>query len=242
MSSFALTDATIWVAGYDFTGDANQLALHISADELDNTTFGAGGYRSRIAGLRHSELQVGGFWQSATADAVDPQVFPSLGAADRVVTVAPDDAETTPAYMFQAVKLGYQMFGQIGEVTPFSLSAMGSNGVGTVRGQVAKAKGDISATGATGTALELGAVGATQYLYAVCHCFSIGTSFTLQIQSDAASDFASATTQITIGSITAAGGTWGTRIAGAIADTFYRVNVSAVSDTSQIAVAIGIGS
>jgi hypothetical protein len=241
MATQALTDATIWIAGYDFTSDANQLALDVSTDELDCTTFGGGGYRSRIAGLRNTELQVDGYWQSAADAAVDPQVFPNLGSADRVVTLAPDDAETSVAYMFQAVKLGYQMFGTVGEVAPFSLSAAGSNGVGTVRGQVAKAKGNISSTGATGSVVELGEVASGKYLYAVCHCFSIGTSFTLQIQSDTASNFPSATTQITIGSITATGATWGTRVAGPITDTFYRVNVSAVSGTSQIAVAIGIG-
>lgn len=241
MSSFAFTDATIWVAGYDFTADSNQVALNVAADELDNTAFGSGGWRSKIAGLKNVDMELGGFWQSATTNAVDPQVFPNLGTADRVVTVANDDAETSTAYMFQGVKLGYQMFGQIGEVTPFTLNAHSSNGVGLARGQVAKAKGNISSTGVTGSTVQLSAVGSTQYLYAVCHCFSIGTSFTLQIQSDDASNFPSATTRITIGSITSAGGTWGTRVAGPITDTFYRVNVSAASGTSQIAVAIGIG-
>jgi hypothetical protein len=241
VSSFAFTDATIWVAGYDFTGDSNQLALSVSVDELDNTTFGSGGYRSKIGGLRQTELEVGGFWQSATTDAVDPQVFPNLGTADRVVTLAPDDAETTPAYMFQAVKLGYTLFGQIGEVTPFSLTAQGSNGIGTVRGQVAKAKGSVSATGVLGSVVNLGAPTSTQYVYATLHVFSAGTTITVQVQSDTASNFPSATTQATIGPITSAGGTFMTRVAGPfVGETHWRLNVSAITGTFQVAGAIAV--
>lgn len=240
MSSFAFTDATIWVAGYDFTGDSNQLSLNLSTDELDSTTFGSGGYRSRIAGLRNTQMQVGGFWQSDTTDAVDPQVFPNLGSADRVVTLAPDTDEGTAAYMFQAIKLGYNMFGEIGTVTPFTLDAQGSNGVGAVRGQVTKAKGNVSATGATGTALELGEVSSSQYLYATFHVFSAGTTITAVVESDDASNFPSATTRITFGPITTAGGTWGTRVAGAITDTHYRLRVTAITGTFSVACAIGI--
>lgn len=241
MTSFAFTDATVWAAGYDFTGDSNQLSLGVSVDELDSTTFGSGGYRSRVAGLRNTQMQLGGFWQSAATDAVDPQVFPNLGSADRVITLAPDDAETTTAYMFQAIKLGYQMFGSIGELTPFTLDASGSNGVGCVRGQVAKAKGNVSATGATGSVVNITGPTSTQYVYCTVHVFSAGTTITLQLQSDTASNFPSATTQATIGPLTAAGGTWMTRVAGPLSgENFWRLNVSAITGTFQIAAAIAV--
>lgn len=242
MTSFAFTDATIWVAGYDFTGDSNQMQLGITADELDCTTFGSGGFRKRTAGLRNTTLQVGGYWQSDTSAAVDPQVFPNLGIADRVVTVAPTADEGTPAYFFQGVKLSYQAFGSIGEVTPFQLGASGSNGVGTVRGAVAKAKGTVSATGATGTVQELGEVSSEQHLYATLHVFSAGTTLTAVVESaaDDDEDFEEATTRITFSSLTSAGGTWGTRAAGAITDTLYRLRVSAITGSFVIACAIGI--
>lgn len=242
MTSFAFVDATTWVNGYDFTTDLNQVSLTATAEELDNTAFGSGGYRSRIGGLKTVSAQLAGFWQSAASAAVDPQAFPDLGVADRVVTIAPDDAETTTAYFFQGGKFSYDMFGQIGEVTPFTLGMQGTNGVGAVRGQVAKAKANVSATGATGSVVNLGAVGSTQYLYAVLHVFTAGTTITVQVQSDDSSGFASPTTRGTIGPITTTGGTWMTRVAGAITDTHYRFNVSAVTGTFSIAGAIGIGS
>lgn len=241
MTSFALTDATIWIGGYDFTGDSNELSLEISADELECTVFGGGGYKSRAAGLRNTEMSVGGYWQSATTDAVDPQVFPNLGTVDRVVTLAPTSTETSVAYMFQAVKLGYQMFGDVGSVTPFTLSAQGSNGIGTVRGQVAKAKGTVSATGALGSVVNLGAPTSTQYVYATLHVFSAGTTITVQVQSDTASNFPSATTRATIGPLTTTGGTFMTRVAGPFAgETHWRLNVSAITGTFQVAGAIAV--
>ena len=241
MATLVLDDATIWAAGYDFTGDVNQITLNASADELDVTTFGSGGYRSRIGGLRDVQAQVAGFWYSDTS-APDPEIFPALGTADQVFTVAPTSDEGSVAYLFQAGKFTGQQFGQVGEATPFSLSAMGTNKAGLIRGQVLKAKGDVSATGATGTAVELGEVASGQFLYATLHVFTAGTTLTVVLESDADNTFASATTRATFSSITATGGTWATRVAGAITDTWYRLRVTAATGTFSIAGAAGIGS
>lgn len=242
MATFALDDATIWVAGYDWTTDLNQITLNVSADELDSTTFGGGGWRSRTGGLRTVGAQLAGFWQSAASAAVDPEAFPNLGTADRVVTVAPDSAETTPAYLFQAGQFSYEMFGQVGDLTPFTLGMSGTNGVGVVRGQVAKAKADVSATGATGSGVNLGAVSASQYLYASLHVFSAGTTVTVLVESDDNAGFTTPTTVATIGPLTTTGGTWMTRVAGAITDSYFRFNISAITGTFSVAGAIAVGS
>jgi hypothetical protein len=240
MATFAFVDATTWIGGYDMTTDLNQVALNISADELDVTTFGSGGYRSRIAGLRTVEANFNGFWQAGTGT-VDPTVFTDLAVVDRVVTMAPAATETSAAYMWQGGSFTYSPFGQIGEATPFTLGYKGTNGVGCVRGQVAKAKGNVSATGATGSGLLLGAVSSTQFLYSTLHVFSAGTTITIQVQSDDNAGFSSPTTRATIGPITTAGGTWATRVAGPFTDTYWRWNVSAITGTFSIAGAIGIG-
>lgn len=244
MSSFMLQDVTTWVAGYDFTTDLNQVSINASVDDLDATTFGGGGYRARRGGLRNVEASYSGFWQSATTDAPDPQIFTSIGTVDQAVTIANDDAELSTAYMFQGGKFTYNLGGQIGEVMPFDLDMMGTNGVsGLVRGVVTKAKGSVNATGATGTAWNGGAVGASQFLYATFHVFGTpGTTITAVIESDDNAGFTTATSRITFGPITTAGGTWGTRVAGALAETHYRLRVSAITGTFSIAAAIGIGS
>lgn len=240
MGSFALIDPVIYIGGYDMTQDLNSANLNIAAEELDNTVFGLGGYRRRIGGLKTVAAEFGGFWQ-AGAGTVDPTVFTDLAIADRVITMAPDDAETTPAYIWQGGSFTYSPFGQIGTVTPFSLGYRGTNGVGVVRGQLAKVKGNVSATGVAGSVVEIGDVAANEFLYATLHVFSAGTTITVQVQSDDSGAFSSPTTRATFSGITAAGGTWATRVAGAITDTFWRLNVSAVTGTFSIAGAIGIG-
>ena len=241
MTSFVLEDATTWVNGYDFTGDTNQVSLSATAEELDATPFGVG-FRVRRTGLRTVTAQLNGFWQSALSGAVDPEAFPDLGVADRVVTLAPDLAEGSTAYLFQGGKFSYQAFGQVGAMTPFSLGMSGTNGVGLIRGQVAKAKADVSAVGATGTGVQLGAVGVGQYLYASLHVFAAGTTITVDVESAPDDTFAAATSRGTIGPVTTAGGVWMARVVGPITDAYYRFNVTAVTGTFSIAGAIGIGS
>lgn len=235
---------TTWVAGYDFTGDTNETTLDISFDELQATPFGSTG-RVKTAGWETVDGAVRGFWD-AGSNAVDANAFTGLGNTVQVVTQTQSGAEGDVAWMYQGKKFRYQLGGPAGEILPFELDIKSSKGnggtasVGSVRGGVLKAKGNISGTGVAGSVMQVGAVAAGQYLYCSLHTFAIGTSFTLQIQSDNASNFPSATTQMTTSSITAVGGTWVTRVPGPITDDYWRVNVSAVSGTSQIAVAIGI--
>ncbi|HEX6968605.1 MAG TPA: hypothetical protein VF174_07335 [Micromonosporaceae bacterium] len=242
MATFTLTDATCWVGGYDFTGDLNQIQLSASVNELDATTFGSGGFRSRIGGLRDVQASLAGYWSSDTSAAPDPHLMPDLGVADRVVTIAPNNTEGGIAYMFQGAKFTTSLFGSVGELTPFSLDVMGTNKAGLVRGQVLKAKGTVSAAGATGTAVELGEAADGQYLYATFHVFGAGTTITAVLESDVDNTFASATTQATFGPITTTGGTWAARVAGPVTDTWYRLRVTAVTGTFSIAGAAGIGS
>lgn len=240
MAVMALTDAFVYADGYDFTGDSNQLGLQCEADQLDATTFGSGGWREHVAGLKTSTLDVQGFWQSAETDAPDPQIFPNLGAG-AVVTLGPVDTEGQPAFMLQALRSQYSLLGAIGELAPFTLQGGCRDGQGVIRGQLAKAKGSVSGTGALGSVLNLGAPTSTQYVYATFHVFSAGTTITVLVESDTASNFPSATTRATIGPITTAGGTWVTRVAGPFAgETHWRLNVSAITGTFTVAGAIAV--
>lgn len=243
MGTYAALSHTTWVDGYDMTGDLNETKLQIQYDPQVKTVFGNTA-QNRAAGLETVDATVNGFADFATG-AVDPTIMANLKNL-KTVTQTVSGTAGDRAYIWQAKDLSYQLFDQVGAMAPFSLSLMSARGasqglsVGAVRGNLLKAKGTISATGATGSTIQVGAVGATQFLYCAVHVFSIGTSFTLQIQSDDSSGMSSPTTRMTTPSITAVGGTWVTRVAGAITDDWWRVNVSAVSGTSTIAVAIGI--
>lgn len=245
MGTFAANNVTTWFSGYDMTGDLNSTTLAMSYDALEDTAFGDQG-RSRVAGLEDVQLSEAGFWQSATAVAIDPVAFNSLSGTSQVVSNSPDGLDSSVAYLYRVKSFNYQPFSnKVGEIVGFTLSAQGVRGaglasVGAVRGRVMKGKGTVSATGATGTAFQLGAVASGQFLYGAFHEYAVGTTITAVLESAPDNTFGAATTRITFGPITTVGGTWGARVAGAITDTWYRLRVTAITGTHTIACTAGI--
>lgn len=244
MGTFAANNITTWFSGYDMTGDLNSTTLALSYDALEDTAFGDQA-RSRVAGLEDCQLSEAGFWQSAAANAIDPVAFASLGAG-QVVTNSPDPLDSSVAYFYRAKSFNYQPFSnKVGEMVGFTLSAQSARGAGlasvaAVRGRTMKGKGTVSATGATGTAFQLGAVASGQFLYAAFHEFAVGTTITAVLESNVDNTFGAATTRMTFGPITTVGGVWGTRVAGPITDTWYRLRVTAITGTHTIACVAGI--
>jgi hypothetical protein len=240
----ALLNVASYVGGHDFTGDTNQGLLTAEATPLDATTYRSNGWSEQTFGLKAAAFNLAGFWQSAAADAVDPEVFAALGVADQVHTVAPNEIETNPAFMFLAGKPSYSLLqGSVGEVAKFNLNSVGTNGQqGVIRGQLAKAKGAVSAAGQLGSVVQLGAVSAAQFLYATFHVFTVATTITVQVQSATTLGFAGPTTRYTFPAVTVRGGYWGVRVPGPITDQYYRFNVSAVTGAHVVAGALGIGS
>lgn len=240
MAPEAILTSFIYGDGFDFSGVSNEYSVTCEATALDKTTFRSGSYNEFAGGLKTVTFDAKGF-HDAAAGGLDPTAFTDFSSTGKVYTVGLDETEGDPALMFQGSKAKYDMFGTINEMAPYSLSVVGTDGVGVVRGVLAKEKADVSATGATGTALNLGAVSASQYLYATFHLFgTAGTTITAVVESDDANNFPSATTRITFGPLTAIGGTWGTRVAGSITDTWYRLRVTAITGTWSVACAIGI--
>lgn len=237
MATFAMTDCTAWVHAHDFTADSNKLTLKTDVDDLDKTVFG-NSYRNRIGGLKDVTFALEGFWQSATSNAVDPDSFAMLGQSDRVVTVAPTSDEESPAFFFRAGFFAYDLGDEVGALTPFALDGSGSNRVGLVRGQVAAAPQTVSATGDFGSVVELGA--ATDAVYVALHVFTAGTTITVKVESDDSSGF-SDPTDVGSSTITAtAVGGYFLKIDGAVSDTFYRLNATAVTGSFSVAGAIGV--
>lgn len=241
MAVVALTDAFVYVHAHDFTGDSNNALLTMDVVDLESSTFNSNGWKEVAAGPKSSKFDLKGFWQSAASDSVDSDSFPDLGVVDRVLTVGDIETEGQVAYLAQLGKFHYQLGGPYGGLAPFTLGCAGTDGVGVVRGQLAKARGNVSATGQLGSIVNLGAPGATQFVYCTVHVMTAGTTITLQLQSDDNAPFASPTTRATIGPLTTVGGTWMTRLAGPFAgETFWRLNVSAITGTFNIAGAIAI--
>lgn len=247
MTAFSMTEATILIHDQDFSGYSNATTLTAESEGLDSTTFRSGGQRARVGGLKTATLEVSGFWDPAP----DASVFADIetGTMARAATIAPTNAEGDTAYMFRAGYFNYSQLGDVGAIAPFSLTAMNTHREGLIRGAYLKRATDddgtaenVTATGVAGSAgVQLAAVSANQYLYGTFHVFTAGTTITAVLESDDNSNFTTATTRITFGPITTTGGTWGTRVAGPLTDTWYRLRVTAITGTFNIASAVGIG-
>jgi hypothetical protein len=236
MANYAFKDADIYYGDVDMTSYSNQVALELTADSLDNTTFGDS-YRSRIGGLVDGNVTLAGFADSAAADP-DHHLFTSLGA-EGIFTVGPQgDTVDNTGYSMKVRQFTYQAGGSVGELHGFNVTAQVSDGVGAVRGDFLVAKADISAT-ANGTAVNVGAISSTQTGYGVLHVFS-GTASTLdvKIQSDT-SGFPSATDRITFTQATGPTSQWST-VAGAVTDTYWRAVYTLGGGTWNFCVLFGI--
>lgn len=239
MATFALLNAFTYVDSHDFTADSNKLDFKAEGAPVETSTFRST-WKSHVMGLKNFDFTLSGLWQ-AGSDTVDPESYDNMGTG-QVTTFGAEETEGQPCVMLQQMPLSYQLLGSIGDATPFTLSGKNSGVAGgVIRGYLAKEMGTVSATGALGTAVEAGAVGASQYLYGTFHVFGTpGTTITAVLESDDNADFSSATTRITFGPYTTAGGRWATRVAGAIADDYWRFRVTAITGTFTVAAAFGI--
>ena len=245
MANQILSNAGLWVGRYNLSCDAVALSLGLSADMLDATGV-CGTARTRLGGLQTIAFQAEGMWN----DAADAPLFERVGFADVPVTIAPAGlAVAARAFLFRGSQGDYQpISGSVGEIARFSVGAEGT-GVPAARGQLLANASAVTAT-ANGAAVELGAVSATEFLYATIHVTSVtGTTPTIavKIQSAAASNMAGAVDRITF--TTTSGTTAGTpvshdqfgSVAGAITDTWWRVVYTITGSTPVFSFAVAAG-
>jgi hypothetical protein len=237
-----LTAAYGYVGAYDFTGDSDKLMVAGAAVKKPVTTFRSQGWEESKKGLRSTSVEMtghAGFEQGG----VDEQLFTYFGeqGISQVGTFGPAETEGELAWMAAAGVYEYGAGAAVGEVAPMKLAGTGRDRYGLVRGTLLKKMAAVNATGATGTGVQVGAVAADQFLYGSFHLLGTpGTTITAVVESAAANTFSGATTRLTFGPLTAVGGTWATRVAGAITNTWWRLRVTAITGTWTVAAAIGI--
>ncbi len=244
MTAFVMTDCTSYIAGFDFTCKSSSLKLGLDVDDQDVTTFCSSGWKEVIGGIKSVDGKVEGFWESddpGFPNAVDPELFGNLAVVDQVVTHCATKTAGDTAYFYKAANFSYEIFGDVNDVAPFEIELKGSDTIGLIRGKLAKAKGNVSATGVLGSVLNLGAPTASQWVYAVLHVFTVGTTITVQLQSASDSIFTTPTTRATIGPVTTRGGYAITRIPGPlVGEAYWRFNVSAITGTFSVAGSIAV--
>jgi hypothetical protein len=235
--------AFLYAGGHDFTGDIKQWSVDGGSETKDKTTFRNSGARKKRTGLLTAAFSMNGF-TDLSEDGQDAHLFTAYsGRSSRVITVGNDETEGQPCVMMQGLTAAFNPGGggPVGELSAFSANGVSSDGTGAMRGALLLEQTAVSTTGAKGTGVQLGAVSATQYLYASLHLLgTAGTSITAVIESDDNSGFTTATTRCTFSSLTAADGYWATPAAGAITDDWYRLRVTSVTGSWTVACAAGV--
>lgn len=240
MSAQVVTDAKIYVDGYNFSADHNRIAVAYECDPKDVTTF-SDTTRRNAGGLKSAGLSGRGFWQAdSAAPKIDDIFYSKIGLTDVLATVAPNGADGDPAYFFKAMFANYKLSGDPGEYLPFDIEAKSAASLirGTVLHTAAK-----TATG-TGTSRQIGATSAAQKVYAGLHVIAAsGTTPTLDVivRSAAASNMASPTTRFTFAQKTAIGSQWLTPISGAITDQWWDVSFTIGGTTPSFTFIVVVG-
>lgn len=237
MTIHVIQDVELWFDIYRLRGQMNSLALSDSI-ELHNTPVLGDTAQRRTPGLRDVACDLEGYWASTEDAALQSKV----GVADVPVTVAPiASTEGARAYLFRALAGEYVPGAGIGEPFAFSFNAQGSSGERLVRGSILH-NATRTADGQT-AGLQLGAIGATQKIYAALHvlAFSSANPTVIYLESDDNSGFTSPTARITFDTLTGAVSQWKS-LAGAVTDDWWRVrwDVPAGTPSIQFVLAAGI--
>ncbi len=234
----ALTDVFLYGDGFAYKPVASRFTASGERESVQSTVFGSGGAHEYAKGLEDVTAELGGNWGSQTTGGVDEELWLAHQQdGERIWTVGMAETATQPAVAFKAAQMNYQAWDSaVGELAAFIANLAGKGGYGLLRGQLAKAKGSVSATGLLGSVVNLGAPTTGQRVFAILHVFTAPTSITVQVQSDDSSGFGSPTTRGTIGPVTTAGATFMTPVAGPFSgETHWRMNVSSLTGTGEVA-------
>jgi hypothetical protein len=181
-------------------------------------------------------IDVGGYNDFTTVTGADEYLRGIVGAGQQVLTLAPvGDTVGTVAQVTRGLIDTLQSFdGQVGNPSNLKLKVWGAQSI-LAEGQVTQSSsGTITATGNT-SPVQVGALSAIQSMYAAVHVLSVtGTtpSATFQLASSATSGGAYTVRGSAGAAMTAAGAQWLTA-AGAVTDTWWRLNVT-VSGTTPV--------
>lgn len=246
MAKKVLLDVRLFVGGADLSGSGNKVEIPNEIEDKEVTNWRSGGAKEYIGGLQSGDFNAEGQWEVGDPGRIDDAMWANRRAMEPW-SVAPDATSDLAAggkmYVAKAIRTQATLFGSVGDVAPWSLGAKLSGPM--VQGYCLHPSGVPRTATGVGTAHELGEVAAGQKLYANLHVLSAaGTtpSLTVTVQSDTASDFASATTRATFGAKTTTGQYEHLSVAGPFADdTFWRVGYTVSGTTPSFLFLVSFG-
>jgi hypothetical protein len=249
MGKLVLLDARLFVGAADLSGNANKIEVGSEFEVKDTTNYRSGGAKEVLGGIETVAIDAEGQWEAGDPGQIDDQAWADrrvLGAWTAAAESASDTAAGGLAYLTKALRTSIQLFGSVGDVAPWTAKATGTWPL--VRGTFAHPSGVPRTSTGTGTALQVGEVGAGQRMYASLHVLSVaGTStptITVTVQSDEAEAFTdNPQTRLSFDAATEPGGQILRTDGAAIADDdWWRVGwtISGTDPSFLFVVAIGI--
>lgn len=230
MGKFVLLNTRLFAGGVDLTTRNNKVELGVEVEEKESTAFvpeGQEAWAELLGGLKACSLNAAGQWEAGDPSKVDNETWADLGGVIPWSACPAGAAEGSLAWLTSGLRTSYKLGDAVGEVAPWEAQAKGTGAL--VRGTVAHPPGTARTATGVGTAVNLGALSASQKLYANLHVLSVaGTtpSITVRIESDDAQAFTTATTRHTFDAATgvtvALGGAQSAKVAGAVTDTWWR--------------------
>lgn len=242
MGTIVLTDAKSYLGEFNISGDLNQVNINYSADPQEDTAFGATFHTSK-PGLRKAAIHQEGYVQfGATTTTVDGRLYSKFAVADVPISVAAEGGDAGEiAFFMKALEAHYNIGASVGEMLKFQVDTgpSGAN-VQLVKGTIMEDGKTARTVAGNSASRALGAVSATQKLHAVLHVLAFsGTSVVFKVRS-AVTDFATITDRITFQTVTAPTSEDPTPVAGAITDTFWRVDWTGTFTSFNAVVIVGI--
>lgn len=246
MSHRALNNCLILMGQYNVSGDLNSVGIQRSQAALPDDTFGPNkSFMARIPGQSDGVFSFAGLVE-LTAGGQDSIFSANMSLANIPLTVVLQP-NVSGRCKFGLIQQGeYRSGGNVGGRAEFGANGRIAN--------YAMTDGDLLDSGTVhtgdffvaplerGPSLELGAVGATQKLYAIIHAIAKDTftSAVFAVQSSA-TEGGSYTDRILFTTITGLTSQFAVPVAGPITDTWWRVAVASFTGTSlTVYAAVGI--
>ncbi len=246
-----LNEQRLYFNEFNLTAQITSMNLGASVEAVENTTFNPTANKSARThelGLHDSDISIEGLYKVGSTGDSDDVFAVSKGLNGNVFSVSAETALEGERVQFTRLMHGEYtpISGGVGDLHKFSVAGQ-SEGVPLVDGIIMR--GDVTNIGPAGTingtSFQLGAVTASQSLYAAIHLIQLNGSSpsidVLKIQSD---DNAGMTTPIDRLTFTVPKTTVGSElifVSGAIADDWYRVTFDKSGTSLSIILVVTLG-
>lgn len=124
MAKLVLTDVNVSVNGTALGSSIAQVELAVESDDVETTSFGGNGWRTRVGGLKQANVTLS-FMQDYAAGAVDATLWPLLNTIATVVVLPNGSAvgATNPSYTFTALVNSISpVNGAVGDLATFDVT------------------------------------------------------------------------------------------------------------------------